>query len=423
MGETLEQNRRIGLRAWQHAAVFVAACAILISRRPDSVIHSQFWAEDGRVLYAEAYNLGWWDALFRAYNGYYSTVGRLAASLALLAPFSCAPLILNLIAIANAALPVNLLLSSRSGALGSLRFRAVLAAVYLALPNFLILRHGICEVAWYVSLSAMLVLVFQPATNWASRCFDVSVLMLAGLSGPHCIFLLPIALFLAWKYRDQWRWILTGVLAVSVAIQAYGLLVVNPTGRPQAALGANPVTLVRILGGNVVFAALLGRNGLAVKTGTGTMVFLFCLVLGGIAISTYCCLKSNLEMKLFFAFTAMALAASLLSPSLHSSAQSTAWDQMANAYEIRYWFFPSLVFAWSLIWCAWNGNDGTKVASAVLLVAMGFGIVLNWRLQPYADLDFAKEARTFEAAPPGTVMVIPLNPLGWNMQLVKHAAK
>jgi hypothetical protein len=36
------------------------------------------------------------------------------------------------------------------------------------------------------------------------------------------------------------------------------------------------------------------------------------------------------------------------------------------------------------------------------------------------DLHFADYVRSFEAAPPGTVVVIPINPEGWKMRLVKH---
>ena len=39
-------------------AVFLFACAVVIARRPDAVFHAQFFAEDGRIWFADAYNLG-----------------------------------------------------------------------------------------------------------------------------------------------------------------------------------------------------------------------------------------------------------------------------------------------------------------------------------------------------------------------------
>jgi hypothetical protein len=51
---------------------------------------------------------------------------------------------------------------------------------------------------------------------------------------------------------------------------------------------------------------------------------------------------------------------------------------------------------------------------------MSFGVVRDWRQPALKDLQFAEFAERFETAPTGTVMVIPLNPQGWNMRLVKH---
>jgi hypothetical protein len=64
---------QIGLRAWQHAAVFLLSCIIIISRRPDMIFRPQFWAEDGIVWFAQAYNEGWRHALFRTQVGYFQT--------------------------------------------------------------------------------------------------------------------------------------------------------------------------------------------------------------------------------------------------------------------------------------------------------------------------------------------------------------
>ncbi len=119
-----------GLRTWQHCAIFLLACAVLISRRPDAIFHAQFWAEDGHVLIADAYNFGWWQALFQVHTGYYQTLPRLGAALALLVPLTVAPLVLNSIAIVIQALPASLLLLPRFAPWGSLRFRAMLAGMY-----------------------------------------------------------------------------------------------------------------------------------------------------------------------------------------------------------------------------------------------------------------------------------------------------
>ena len=128
----------------------------------DAIFHAQFYAEDGHVWFADAYNLGWWHALFRAQDGYFQTLPRLAAALALLAPLSLAPLVLNIAAVAVQALPVNILVSNRSSAWGSLGFRACLAAAYLALPNSREMTISVTSSQWILALCVFLVLTASP---------------------------------------------------------------------------------------------------------------------------------------------------------------------------------------------------------------------------------------------------------------------
>jgi hypothetical protein len=157
--DSAENNSPIrSIQPWQYVLIFIFACGIVIARRPDAIFHAQFFAEDGAVWFADAYNQGWWTALFIAHVGYYQTFARLGAAVALLVPFSMAPLVLNLIAIAVRAVPVNLILSSRSAEWGNLRTRVVLAALYLALPNSLEVDAGITNSQWILALSALLLL-------------------------------------------------------------------------------------------------------------------------------------------------------------------------------------------------------------------------------------------------------------------------
>ena len=153
------------------------------------------------------------------------------------------------------------------------------------------------------------------------------------------------------------------------------------------------------------------------------MVFLLCVAVAGLAIIVWCFVKSEMEMKLFLVFTALVFFVSLWRPTASSPPGTSVWQVLAEASGVRYWFLPSLAFAWSLLWCARSGNAVLKPVSAVLLCTMCFGAALNWRRQALHDLHFAEYAKSFEAAPAGTVMVIPENPEGWRIRLVKHACR
>jgi hypothetical protein len=251
-------ERQTGIMPWQQVLLFLFACAVLVTRRPDAVFRAQFYAEDGRVWFADAYNLGWWNALFRAQDGYFQTFPRLAAALALLAPLSLAPLVLNLAAAAVEALPVSLLLSSRASAWGSMRIRALLAVAYLALPNSREMMLVETSSQWLLALCVFLLLTMSPPTCAAGRVFDFLILALCGLTGPFCFFLLPIAAFIAWRRGGRWRWTEVGSLTAFSLVQAWGLLVVDSSGRSQRLLGASPALFTRILAGQIYFGALLG---------------------------------------------------------------------------------------------------------------------------------------------------------------------
>ena len=416
-------QQRSGLLTWQHGVVFLLACAVLATRRPDAIFHAQFYAEDGHVWFADAYNLGWWSALFRAQDGYVQTFPRLAAALAQLVPLALAPLVLNLAALAAQALPANLLFSARSSAWGSLGFRACLAATYLALPNSREMLIIVTSAQWLLALCAFLVLVSSSPAGTADRARDLLLLALCGLTGPFCFFLLPIAAFLAWKRGERWRWIMTGVLLAATFVQAWALLVIDRGGRAHAVLGASAALFTRILAGQVYFATLLGGNSLAANSSPVVFSVLLCAAIAGTALLAVCFARAGLEMRLLLVLTCMFLIASLISPAAYPPPGMSRWEMLAKVAGIRYWYFPTLACVWSILWAVRSRIEALRAVAVIFLCVMCFGVVRDWKQPALEDLHFAESAQSFAAAPPGTVMVIPENPPGWNVRLVKHSSR
>jgi hypothetical protein len=412
--------KRTGLRHWQHGAIFLLACAVIVLRRPDAVFNAQFWNEDGRVFFADAYNFGGWAALFRSYEGYLHALPRLGASLALLVPLSFAPLVMNLIAIGVQALPASILFLSRSSAWGSLRYRALLAGIYLVLPNCWEINANITNSQWTMALCVFLLLVASRPRGAGERCFDLSMVSLCGLTGPICIFLLPIALFLAWRDRDRWRWLVAGILAAACFVQGWTLFNGGFASRPRYALGVSPVMLARILGGQVYFGTLLGSNGLASHSAFSYSAVLTGMAICGTIFVLVCFFRLPLEMKLLFVFSALIFAAALISPTLGTHPGITAWEILGRAGGARYWFLPTLACAWLLLWCVQSRSAVLKAVSATLLCIMCFGFVRDWRFQAFRDMHFAEYASRLESAPAGTEVIIPQSTEGWYMTLVKR---
>jgi hypothetical protein len=245
------------------------------------------------------------------------------------------------------------------------------------------------------------------------------VLILCGLTGPFCILLFPIALYLVWRRRQQRSpQLYAALIGACCLIQAYSLFFKNNAERSSAGLGATPMLFIRMLAGDIYLGALIGPTTLPMRPGTGFSVFLIVLALCATALIVIALRKAPYPMTLLALFATLILLASLASPS--SPEKSGRWELIARASAVRYWFYPCLVFLWSLIFGLRTGSRLVKAASGFLLVVLLFGVVLRWHRPAFADTHFADSARRFETLPPGTAEDFPENPNGWSFRLVKR---
>lgn len=222
-------------KGWQfHFTVFVSVSLLILTRRPDALLHAQFFAEDGTVWFAEAYNFGWFHSLLIPHTGYFQTLPRLAAALALLVPLSLAPLAMNLIGMCIQALPVNFLLAERSASLGTFRVRGLMAIAYVALPNVTEINVNITNGQWHLALLACLTLLANPASNAFARGVDFAILLIAGFTGPFCLMLLPVGGTLWWVYRSPERLQRLAIIALATVVQTIALLLTAGEARKAA---------------------------------------------------------------------------------------------------------------------------------------------------------------------------------------------
>jgi hypothetical protein len=360
-------------------------------------------------------------------EGYMQVLPRLASTLTVLVPLVWAPLVLNLVALGVQALPVNLLLNERSACWGNLRFRAGMAALYLALPNCFEVFTDITNAHWLLALSALLLLVAATPRSAFGKVFDIALLALMGMSGPFCFFLAPVAITAAWRERKRWRWVNAGILVAACCLQLCAILILAPAPRHHRELGASLVRFLRILGCQIYFGTLLGNTALPALHGPVSTT-VFCIVaLGYTALAVACFVRSGRPMRMLLTFSSAVLLASLASPIGFMGTEKSVWDQMATSVGIRYWFFPSLAFAWTLLWCnrqpnAVQRSPALKQFSTALLALLCLGVVRDWIQPAFPDMHFADSVRRFEAAPDGATVSIPECPAGWNVLLVKRVS-
>ncbi len=404
--------------------IWLAGAAILWLRQPAALLHANFWGEDGWNWYPEAYAAGW-RALAWPHTGYLQTAPRLVALAVQPFPLAWAPTAFAAVAIAAQALPGAFLLGRRmDAAWPSVPGRGLFALLYAALPNSFEVSANLTNMQWHLAVLAFLVLAATPARGWVGRSFDAAVLLLSGLSGPFCVFLLPVALCYRALDRTAQRRRRLAMVAGCCAVQAACLLATMDATRSTAPLGATLLGFVRIVAVQIVLGPLLGtRIGRHLAdspvwawSGVPTLIFLTAL-----ALIVFALWRGPVLLRMGALAAACLFGAALAHPQVNLT--EPQWPLMANpGTGQRYYFVPMLAWLGVLLTLARAREPALRSAALALLLLAVVGIVGDWRPTKMAATDFVAKARAFADAPAGTRMEFPLHPPGvYPMVLVKAA--
>ncbi|EKN7330611.1 hypothetical protein PX197_004282 [Shigella flexneri] len=182
-------------------AVFFIAVILMYLRRPDIIRTPQFWAEDGHVWYAMAYNNGIFTSMIFPQNGYYQTISnhikpyqtisKLIASISLNFNLMYAPLIFNISAIIVRALLVSFILSGRFSYV-NITPRIFTALFIIIMPEVSEVHANVTNDYWYLSLYLLLVMLAPKPTNNYQKAHDYIAIIICGLSGPFIVFMAPM---------------------------------------------------------------------------------------------------------------------------------------------------------------------------------------------------------------------------------------
>jgi hypothetical protein len=405
---------RDGLSVRGQFLVFAIAVAAIFSRQPDLLLHAQFFAEDGWVWYQQAYNLHWLPSLGMPQAGYMQTLPRLVAGLTLLFPMRWAPLIMSLTGTVVQALPVNALLSPRCSSWGDLRMRMLMGAVYLAIPDAPEIHVVLTNAMWHFALLQAIVALSLPPLAWRGRLCDLLLFALGSLTGPFCLLLLPVVAVYWWIRRQRWTLAVMAVLVLGAITQIIVMLhAVRSTGSP---LGVTAMRLLRILAGSIFIDSMMGTGGPNLRVS-----LLLLAAIGGLAIVLYGLMSASLPLRLCSLFATLVLVASLRDPLLLPS-PDPRWETLARAMGIRYWFFPSLMFLWLAISCAFAGKVRVMRAAgiAVLLLTLA-GVERKWSYPAWPRSQFSIDVERFQGLKSGEHMrFVVYDPGGRTMELIKR---
>lgn len=410
----------------------VASLSVLlvVSRRPDAVLHAQFWAEDGRYWFLQAHQSGWWRPLLMQQNGYLQTVSRLIGALAQAVPLAYAPLLFNACAIIFQVLPVLLLYTSRGRALLPRPWlRLIISLLYLGHPFSAEVHANVTNIHWHLVLAATMILVFPRSSLRGMRLFDGVLLALASLSGPFSVFLAPIAVTLAWRRGGRRALGLATLILVCAMVQGSLLILHHGQGdRFTSGLGASPGLLLRLFASKVVLASLFGMKPAVMAVSVAWKAWWPSLLisLSGALILVLGFLRGSALARAVIWLGTMVFVSSLILPQI--SADQPQWRvYLMPAAGARYAFLPVLAFYAALLVLA-QGKDRLlhRVAATALAMTLFYGLPANWRMGSWPDLSFPYYAQVYQQARPGQEVDIPVYPGPfWTLKLVKpiHATE
>jgi hypothetical protein len=336
--------------------------------------------------------------------------------LATLFPLRWAPLVVNLIAIGIQALPPLFLVTQRFAFLGNRPMRLLMGVFVLATPTSPEIHANLDNSQWYMALLAFMVLIAEPSASKAWRVFDVVVVFLSGMTGPFCIFLLPVAAIMRWVRGTRWATVLLAINCASVAIQVPVILITG--GRSHAPLGATLSLLIRIVGGHVLLGPLVGPQFTFNHPGVAGRA---CSVAFAVAllVVAYVFRKGPIHLRLLVFFAGCLLAASLFSP--QAALTRPQWPVLLLPLSAtRYWFIPGVAWLWTLVWLIGPNRPAVvRILGALAVAAALCTGIAYWRFPAFVNYDFPRYAREFQQVPPGQEFTIPINPPGWKMILRK----
>jgi hypothetical protein len=416
--------------------VALAWAGVIALRRPDVFTRPQFWAEDGTVWYAQAYNHPGIARVVEPYGGYLQLVPRIAGLASQLVDFTAAPLLMAVLALLVQTIAPVFLLSDRfAWAVPRRGVRIVLAALLVAVPNQMEVHVNVSNSQVHLALLAFLVLLAEPRAARAWRAFDATCLLASGFSGPFCILLLPVALLCWWHRRDRWSFVRLACVAIPALVQVAVLarsssrpfMPTSPSLTPRARTtpyGATPGNLLRIFGGQIVVGSLAGwRTYAALQPGTFTAHPWLPALLGlaGVALLLRAALVSHsFALRLLLLFATLNMSAALASPMIFGGQPLWVMLQIPGAGQ-RYWYSMTLAFLVTIVWtAAADPRRAMRALAALLLTVLVLvGIRRDFVLPPRANLDFPAQAERLTWSPPGKVVRIAILPVPFTMALIR----
>jgi len=384
-------------RAW--AAVALAA-ALLVLRKPWALHTPQLYAEDGSIFLLQNEAVGA-RALLEPYNGYLHLLPRLIAWLASrTADVAWWPAIYNGLAFAIAVGVFARLASERVRLPG--KPWLILAFVVVASTGETLL--SVTNLQWIAAFFLVLQLFVTRPAHAGARALDLGLVVLAGLTGPFALVLLPLFAWRAARERNADNLLVLATVLACALVQA-GFLARSELQPEHAGDAFRPGMLLAIIGSRLVLWPIAGAA--AVRAWPRWSHAL----LGVAALATLLAWalrrdeRRPIRARVVAAFALVTLAC------LYRARPDT-WENDDLVNGDRYFYLSRVLLAWLVIW----EFDARPPAVAWLArgVAVLGAVTFAPRFSEPAPPDYHWRAHC-DPIRRGTAARIPTLPEGWTL--------
>ena len=386
-------------------ACAAAICGVVLYVKQAPIFQlPQFYAEEGKFFFADAYNDGW-SSLFYTANGYFHVFPRLLANLCLTlgVPYGLIPTVF-----VYACLPVYFLLwlmiFTRLALPPVAKAFMVLATILVPLGNEIFMNQT--NIQWVMTLiPVVLYCGEQPQATWR-RLIDYAILILCVFTGPFVLFLFPVFLLAALLEKQVTR--RAAFLAICLVATIICAVSLSHFGSVDRIHGATKMTMygyVQLAFRSYYFPLLSTWVDSVPEWAVVTLTIILPVIL---ALLGRMVLKSGNR----FAMVAFAAGLPLCAATLVSYGRAPALPSpFHNA--IRNFYLPMVLLIWSLI--AVTKFDRRHIAA--------WAVVFGWFV---VQIPFIAETRTMpdlnwkkyaERLATGQAMTIPITPAGWGLTL------
>lgn len=385
--------------------------ALLLLRKPASLLHPQFWAEDGTLFFQEAFNHGFLSTVLQPASGYLHTFPRLVAGFSLLLPMERAPLVFNLAAFAAQLLPALYLLSPRmTNVIPALSARVVAALLCVSLPASYETHVNLTNAHWHLALTAVCILVATPAAGPRVQALETLLAGLFSLTGPFAILFLPLVaprLLEVAKGARSIRSQLAPVVIAAGALLQLGFAATSArVGAAVARSGPlSPQELMTVVSMHTLFNAILGINGFA-RLYRVLPPIAYGLGLCALAFFLFVAARDRVKpLLILFYLAALSIALSFVFP----LNDLRIW--LLPQAGPRYFLFAILFIHLAVLHLAFGARSFRGIGLVLLAAAVFIGIPADFFHPRQPDAHWADNAATLRSLPPGSDFYVPVVPL------------